>query len=187
MRALILGRVLPALDRVGGALGAVAMVLILGLVGVMLNEVVARRFLNAPTIWAVDITYMANGTLFLLGAAYTLRRNMHVRIDFLSTRLPLRVQHAANLAFYAVVFLPAMGLTAYESVLKAHRAWVRGTTENMSVWEPVIWPFLTGIAVGVIGLTLQVAVEAVRHAFGVVDPASVRPPGEVDQQQGAAP
>lgn len=178
MRRRLLEHILPSLDRIGRALATVAMAMILILIGVMLYEVVSRRFFNAPTIWAVDITYMTNGTLFLIGAAYTLRENAHVRIDFLSARLPARLQHAINLLFYLVIFLPALGITSYYSAQKAWRAFVDGTLENMSVWQPVIWPFLLGIALGVAGLTLQIAIESVRHAIGLADPEAVPAPGE---------
>jgi len=183
MQRLLLDRLLPALDQVGRALAVVAMAMILVLIGVMLFEVAARRFFDAPTIWAIDISYMTNGTLFLIGAAYTLRRNAHVRIDFLAQHLPLSVQHAVNLAFYLIVLLPALGLTAYHSTLKAYDAWIEGTLENMSVWQPVVWPFLSGIALGVAGLALQIAVESARHAIGIHDPKAV--PGPSDTEAGA--
>ena len=86
MRDLLLKRVLPQLDHVGTALAYVAMVQIVVLISLMLYEVVSRRVFNAPTMWAGDLTYMSNGTLFLIGAAYTLRRNAHIRIDFLGGR-----------------------------------------------------------------------------------------------------
>ena len=79
-----------------------------------------------------------------------------------------------------LVFIPALGLTTYNSVWKAHRAWERGTLENMSVWEPVIWPFLTGIALGVTALLLQVILESIRHAIGLFDPDLVEPPSASD-------
>ncbi|MCP5151934.1 MAG: TRAP transporter small permease subunit [Ectothiorhodospiraceae bacterium] len=176
MKAFLVNRLLPLGDRLGGGLAVVAMVMIVALIGVMIFEVVSRRFLDAPTIWANDITYMTNGTLFLIGAAYTLRRNAHVRIDFFSSRFSVRVQHLINLVFYLGLFLPALTLTAYNCVAKAHRAFERGTLENMSTWEPVIWPFLTGIALGVVGLAVQVFLESVRHVIGVLDPEAVEPP-----------
>jgi len=178
MRSLVLERVLPALDRIGRALALVAVIMILGLIAVMVYEVISRRFFDSPHIWATDVTYMTNGTLFLIGAAYTLRNNAHVRIDFLSAHLPARLQHAVNLAFYLVILLPALLLTSYHSTLKAYDAWIEGTLENMSVWQPVIWPFLSGIAAGVVGLTLQIVVESIRHAFGLADPAAVPAPSE---------
>lgn len=184
MRAFLLDRLLPGIDRIGFALAVIAMALIIVVIGSMLYEVVARRVFNAPTLWANDITYMTNGSLFLLGAAYTLRNEGHVRIDFLSSRLPVRVQHGLNLLFYLMLFLPLLALTAQASIGKAWHAWVQGTLENMSTWEPVIWPFLTGIALGVTGLTLQVAAQMVRHGIGVLDPDAVPAPGQTEPGKG---
>ncbi len=180
MKSLLLTRILPALDRVGTLLAAIAMVMIVALIAVMLFEVISRRFFNAPTIWAVDITYMTNGSLFLIGAAYTLRHDAHVRIDFLSSRLPRRVQHGINLGFYLLIFLPVLVMTSESSVTKTLRAIRRGTLENMSTWEPLVWPFLLGITMGVCGLALQVFIESVRHVIGIADPAAVRLPGQAE-------
>lgn len=174
-------RLLPPLDAVGRGLALVAMVQIVALIVVMLFEVVARYGFNSPTLWANDITYMSNGTLFLLGAAWTLRRNQHVRIDFLSTRLPVRVQHLVNLLFYLLLFLPLVGLIGEAALVKAVKAWRQGELEQMSAWEPRIWPFLAGIAIGVLSLGLQCLVEAVRHAIGIVRPAAVYAPGTHDE------
>jgi TRAP-type mannitol/chloroaromatic compound transport system permease small subunit len=184
MRRFFLDRVLPGIDWIGFVLAVIAMALIVVVIGSMLYEVVARRFFNSPTIWANDITYMTNGSLFLLGAAYTLRNEGHVRIDFLSDRLPVRAQHAINLLFYLMLFLPLLSLTAWASIEKAHRAWAEGTLENMSTWEPVIWPFLTGIALGVTGLALQVCAQSVRHLIGIIDPDDVPAPGRTEEGRG---
>lgn len=173
----ILHRLLPALDRVSVVLAAVAQVMIVALIGVMLYEVAARRVFNAPTIWSVDIVYMVNGTLFLMGAGYTLLRERHVRIDFFSSRLPVRLQHLLNAAFYLLLFLPLMLLTSQSSLEKAIKAFQRGTVENMSTWEPLIWPFLAGITLGLLGLSLQIALQTIRHLIGVASPHSVPLPG----------
>lgn len=171
-------RLLPALDRVSAALAVVAQLMIVVLIAVMLYEVAARRLFNAPTMWSVDIVYMVNGSLFLMAAGYTLLNERHVRIDFLSSRLPPRLQHAINAAFYLALFLPLLVLTSDASVQKALRAYMRGTVENMSVWQPLIWPFLTGIALGLVGLALQVALQSLRHLIGIVRPDAVPLPGQ---------
>lgn len=173
----ILNRLLPALDRVSVVLAAVAQVMIVALIGVMLYEVIARRVFNNPTIWSVDIVYMVNGSLFLMGAGYTLMRERHVRIDFFSSRLPVRFQHLVNAAFYMALFLPLMALTSQHGIEKAIKAFERGTVENMSTWEPLIWPFLAGISLGLLGLSLQIALQMIRHLIGVFSPTSVPLPG----------
>jgi TRAP-type mannitol/chloroaromatic compound transport system permease small subunit len=174
---LLLRRILPALDRVSAALAVLAQAMIVVLICVMLYEVAARRLFNSPTLWSVDIVYMVNGTLFLISAGYTLLKERHVRIDFLSSRLPARVQHAVNALFYALLFLPLLALTTSASLDKAWEAFVEKTLENMSVWQPVIWPFLTGIALGLLGLALQVTLQTIRHAIGVFRPEAVPLPG----------
>lgn len=177
MRKFILEKILPAGDRFGFISGQFAMGMIVILIFLMLYEVVSRKFFGMPTLWASDLSFMSNGTLFLLGAAYTLQRGGHIRIDFLSTQFPLRLQHLVNLLFYLTIFLPALGLTSYYSTIKAHKAFVRGEIETMSAWEPLIWPFLTGIAIGVIGLTIQILLESIRHILGIIDPDWVPGPG----------
>lgn len=179
-RSFLRDRLLPALDAVGSALGHVAMAMIAAMIVAMIYEVVARKLFNAPTMWANTITYMFNGTLFLIGAAFTLRLNQHVRIDFLATRLPLRLQHAVNALFYVGLFMPALGVAAWYSSEKAWDAYLEGELETMSAWEPLIWPFLAGIALGLASFLLQVVLETVRHVIGIVDPSLVPGPSESD-------
>ncbi|MBM3648701.1 MAG: TRAP transporter small permease subunit [Alphaproteobacteria bacterium] len=180
MKKLLVERLCPALDAVGWALAVLAMAQVVVIIAVQIYEVIARYVFNAPTLWGSDIAYMTNGTLFLLGAAYTLRMGAHIRIDFLATRLPLRVQHAINLLFYAALFLPLLWYVGSASANKAWRAYLKGELESMSAWEPLVWPFYTGITVGLAGLGLQVLSEALRHLVGVADPRAVPPPGATD-------
>lgn len=172
----MLVRALRAVDRLSFAIAAVSMVMILGLVFSMVYEVAARYAFNAPTIWAYDISYMLNGSLFLLAAAFTLAKNNHVRIDFLSALLPVRAQHGINAVFYVVLFLPGLGVAAIAAANAAWSTFVSGEVEAVSPWAPLIWPFNAAIAVGLIGLWLQGAAEAVRHIVGLRHPGSVRAP-----------
>jgi TRAP-type mannitol/chloroaromatic compound transport system permease small subunit len=180
LSTFLLRRFCPILDGIGLALAVIAMIQVVVIIAVQLYEVIARYVFNAPTLWGSDIAYMTNGTLFLLGAAYTLRQGAHIRIDFLAARLPLRVQHTINLAFYLLLFLPLLWYVGSASANKAWRAWVRGELESMSAWEPYVWPFYTGITVGIAGLFLQVLAETLRHAIGVSNPRAVPPPGSTD-------
>ncbi len=173
----MLTRLFAAVDRLSFACTAVAMALLVGLVGATTYEVVARYAFNAPTVWAYDVAYMLNGGLFLLAAAFTLAKNNHVRIDFLSVRLSIRSQHAINAAFYLVLLLPALALIARSSALSAWEAFATGKVEAVSPWQPRIWPFYTAIAAGLAMLWLQALIEALRHLRGCIDPSAVAAPG----------
>lgn len=151
-------------DRLSDAAAALALVLLVAMIAVTLSEVVQRHFLNAPTIWAYDVSYMLNGSVFMLGAAFTLRREGHVRIDFLLRLFPPAFRDAMQAVFYLGLFVPALGLATYFAVGQAIRAVERGELQSASAWEPVIWPFLTGLALGMGLLLLQTLADGLRHA-----------------------
>lgn len=159
--------ILRLVDRLSAAAAGLAVVLVALMIAAVLYEVAARHFFNAPTIWSYDVSYMLNGSLFMIGAAVTLRHDGHVRIDVLLHALPHAVRHGLQAFFLLFLFAPVLGLGSYYAVTKAVRAFQRGTLENASAWEPVIWPFLTGLALGMCLLLLQAVAEAVRHILEI--------------------
>lgn len=172
----MLNRLLRAIDGFSRPVGGLAMAMIALLVAAMFYEVVARYAFHAPTVWSYDISYMLNGTIFLLGAGLALSKNLHVRIDFLSSRLPVRIQHGLNLVFYIGLILPIFAVLAYIATRNAAIAFLTGELEPVSPWAPVIWPFYAGIALGLVCFCLQAVAEAVRHGIGIRAPDRVRRP-----------
>jgi TRAP-type mannitol/chloroaromatic compound transport system permease small subunit len=166
---------LAVVDRATDVAAAIAMLMIVLMIGTVLYEIVSRQVFRAPTIWAFDVSYMLNGSLFLLGAAYTLRKGGHVRVDFIFEKLPEVLRHAIQLVLYLALLVPVLWLGTNVAISRAHRAWVRGTLENASAWEPVLWPFLTALALGLTLLLAQVVVEAVRSAMAIIDGLRRRP------------
>lgn len=155
-------------DRVVRIVGYAGLIIYPGLVFCTVYEVVARYVFNRPTIWSFDITFMLHGSLFILTGAYALQKRSHVRIDVLSTRLPNRVQHAANLLAYALLFLPAIWIAGGAAIRRSYSAFVTGELELVSAWGPVVWPFFSALALGLVLLWVQAFVEAVRHLVGIV-------------------
>ncbi len=154
------------------AVAYASMMLFLALTLVTLYEVISRYGFNAPTFWAFDMIYMLHGALFMLGAAYTLQKNAHVRIDVLSARFPERIQHAVNALAYIVLFLPAIWLMGEAAILRSYTAYVTDERELVSAWAPKVWPFYTTLALALVCLGLQSLIEAVRHVAALLG----RPP-----------
>lgn len=143
-----------------GLLGvAVAMAVLLVLA--MIYEVFARYALNAPTLWAFDISYMLNGALFILGCAYALKEEAHVRIDFLANLLAPVWQRRLNAAFYLVLLTPALGSLTWVALQRALHAFTSGEVEHVSPWAPLMWPFYGALALGLAALTFHVMLDAV--------------------------
>jgi TRAP-type mannitol/chloroaromatic compound transport system permease small subunit len=71
-------------------------------------EVFVRYVLGAPTTWAFDLSYLMYGSMFMMGGAYTLSRDAHVRGDFLYRLWKPRTQGAVELVLYFVFFFPGI-------------------------------------------------------------------------------
>jgi TRAP-type mannitol/chloroaromatic compound transport system permease small subunit len=155
-------RSLAAIDRVSLAALWAAKALFVAMVLAMVYEIAARYAFQAPTLWAYDITSMFNGSLFILAAGYTLRVKGHIRIDFLATRLPARVQAAIEVAFSVGLLWPALGALLYAACAQSWSAYATGQIEPASPWRPLIWPFYAAGALGLACLVLQSVAETLR-------------------------
>ncbi len=174
-------KALRFIDRLSGVIAAIAMILVVGLVFVMINEVFSRYVLHRPRIYSLDLTFMLNGSLFMLATAYTLRAGGLIRIDFFSSQMPLRLQHAVNFVFFLLCMLPILGVLSYTGIMRSWAAYETGRREMASSWGPVVWPYYSALTLGCVMLWLQCIVETVRFAIGIGSPDKVPAPGAGDK------
>ena len=86
-------------------------------------EVFMRYVLNAPTSWALDVSYIMYGSLFMMSGAYTLSRNGHVRGDFLYRLWRPQTQAIVELVLYFVFFFPGVIALVIAGWKYAARSW----------------------------------------------------------------
>jgi TRAP-type mannitol/chloroaromatic compound transport system permease small subunit len=104
----------------GKAFGWLIMLMTFG----MSYEVFVRYILNSPTPWALDVSYIMYGTLFMMGGAYTLAKNGHVRGDFLYRNWKPRTQARIDLILYFIFFFPgvlALSITGFKYAARSVR------------------------------------------------------------------
>jgi len=89
----------------------------------MSYEVMVRYIFNNPTPWALDVSFIMYGTLFMMGGAYTLSRGGHVRGDFLYRLWPPRVQAAVDFVLYLLFFFPGVTALIISGWKYASRSW----------------------------------------------------------------
>lgn len=173
---------LRIVDRISFLFALIAAALFVLLVLDMMYEVVARRVFDSPTLWAFDIAYMSNGAIFLLAAGYTLLHNEHIRIDFLSTQLPRRVQETVNILAYLLLFW-FLWYAAEGTINEFVIAYETGELEPTSPWAPKIWPFYLGMMLGVCAFFLQCIAQCLKHALSLMG----RGPSPLDMRGGNTP
>ena len=86
-------------------------------------EVFVRYVLNSPTAWALDVSFIMYGTLFMMGGAYTLSRGGHVRGDFLYRLWQPRTQAKVDLVLYIFFFFPGVIALVLSGWKYASRSW----------------------------------------------------------------
>jgi TRAP-type mannitol/chloroaromatic compound transport system permease small subunit len=95
-------------DHISTWVGKAFAWLIVALMLLVVVEVFKRYALNAPTAWVFDASNMLYGTLFMMGGAYTLAHDGHVRGDFLYGNFSPRKQASIDLVLYITFFLPGI-------------------------------------------------------------------------------
>jgi TRAP-type mannitol/chloroaromatic compound transport system permease small subunit len=148
-----LDRIEKTIDAISVWTGKAVSWLIIPMFAVLVWEVVIRKVYR-PTIWANDVATMAYGVHFLLAAAYALYLQKHIRTDFISQYLPLRVQIWMDIAQYLLFFLPGMAVFLWLSWDFAAESWELGERLN-TTWRPVGYWYKSAIPLGAALLLLQ--------------------------------
>ena len=82
---------------------------------------------------------MLYGTLFMIGGAYTLAQNGHVRGDFLYGSMRPRTQAALDLVLYIVFFLPGIAALIYAGWDYAADSWRISEHSNVTADGPPVY------------------------------------------------
>lgn len=155
-------RPLILIDRISAWVGKLFAWNILILTLAVCFEVFSRRVLRQPTTWAFDMSYILYGGLFMMGGAYALSRNGHVRGDFLYRAWPPRVQAGLDLVLYLLFFFPGVTALIYSGIGYARLAWRFHEHSSFSVAGPPLYTFKALIPIAGALLFLQGLAEVLR-------------------------
>ncbi len=142
-------------DRLSGWFGKTFGWLVILMTFGMAYEVFARYMFNAPTPWALDLSFIMYGTMFMMGGAYTLSRGGHVRGDFIYRSWSERTQAKVDLVLYFLFFFPGILALVFTGFKYAGRSW---SYAEVSVNSPAgipIYQFKSVIAAAGILLLIQ--------------------------------
>lgn len=156
---------LKPIDRLSEFVGKTAGWSIVVLTLFISAEVFSRYVLRQPHAWATDVQIMLYGTLIMLGGAYTLSRNGHVRADLIYSALSPRRQAAIDLTLYLVFFFPGVLALLYAGFQFTWQSWAIGERSSTVAGGPPLFPFKAMIPAAGLLLTLQGIAEVFRCAL----------------------
>jgi len=140
--------------------GKVVAYLILAMLGIQLTAVVLRYAFANPVHWVVEVmTYMWSWYL-MIGGAFVLLNNEHIRMDLLFERQSKRRQAVLDLSTSIVVFL-FIGILF---VIGADKAWESLLTMERSrtAFHPLLVYIKVSVPVGAFLLLIQQIAQCIR-------------------------
>jgi len=147
--------VIRAIDGITQWTGYLFALIVAPLVIANVVEVFMRYAMNAPTSWALDVTTMSFGALFMLGAAYALLKGAHVRTDVLWEKFSNRKKGIIDSIAYLLFFLPSMAILFAISIDDFLYSLSINEKSTSGIWQPVIWPLRAVIPLAAALLFLQ--------------------------------
>jgi TRAP-type C4-dicarboxylate transport system permease small subunit len=166
---LPLARALVLVNRGVMVLGMIAL---LASALILTSSVVTRYFLHASTDWQDEASvFCLVGATFLCSAFVQAIRG-HVGIEAVSSLLPRRVERV-RIVIVDVGCFVFCAFFAWKSCTLLHEAWSEGQTSSSS-WAPPLWiPYLL-MSLGMILLSVQLALQCVVSANKLRLPEGVR-------------
>jgi len=124
------------------------------------NALVRKAF-DYSSNGLLEIQWYLFGAVFLLGAAYTLQQNAHVRIDVVSNRFSERTRAWIDIAGHVLFTLPLIGFVVVSGWEFASASF------SVNEYSPdsgglIRWPAKALIVVGFVLLGLQVCSEIIK-------------------------
>ena len=153
-------KILSFIDAISIWSGKAAGWLVLIVICFIIYEILMRYVFHLPTLWVSESMVFGAGLTYVLGSAWALQDNRHVKIDLIYGRLTLR-QRAIIDSITFVFFALYMGVFLWATSVYARRSLSVLETSG-SAWDPPVYPIKLALMFGVILLLLQGIAKFIR-------------------------
>ena len=155
------------IDRFSDVTGKAISLSMLFLVFGISYECFSRYLFDAPTIWVFDMSFMVNGSAFMLGCGYALLKGAHVRTDMLWEKFSQRRRGTIDLVSYLLLFFPVMITLFLISVDDAWYSFVIHEESEQTAWRPIMWPFRASVPLAAALMMVQGVSETLKCCFQI--------------------
>lgn len=152
------------IDRFTEACGRLLAWLLLAMALLTTAVVLLRYGFNTGSIMAQEAIIYLHGCVFMLGAAYTLKHDGHVRVDIFYRRFSPRGQAWINALGGIVFLMPLCGFILVSSWDYVEASWVIRETSAEAGGIPAVFLLKTLLPLLALNLFLQALAETLRNA-----------------------
>ncbi len=152
-------------DAISDRVGAVAMALIVVMIGVLLLDAITRNVIRMPLHWCIEVAQFTLAAYYFMGGPMTLKNENHVRMDLIYSHLSRRGQHWLDLItigcllFYLIVLL----IGSISSLQYA----IATNETRFSIWNPSMIPIKALMVACLVLMVLQAVSLGFKHAYAI--------------------
>ena len=147
-------------DRINRMVGRFAMAIFFVMAAIMLWSTISRTVFGTPVNWALEMTQFLLSAYYLLGGAYSLQHDAHVRMDLFYTRLSPRGR--AVLDGFTILFVIFFLVVLLWGAVSSTQYALQYNQKNYSAWSPVLWPVKLAMTLGIFLMLLQLIAQFFR-------------------------
>jgi len=162
-----LAKALKVIDTISQRTGKLFSFLVLAMVFFEVGETIARYGFNSPTTWGWELVMLLYGALFIMGGAWVLQTEGHVRTDFLYRRLSPKAKAYLDLVLFAAIFFTFVGVMIWQAGRFAVWAW-QVNERTFTMWAPPFYPFRMLLVVAFALLGVQGLARWIRDLVFVI-------------------
>lgn len=155
------------IDKLNSVIGKAVSWLTLVLVLVIVIDVVLRYTFSITSAASFELEWHLFAAIFLLGAAYTLKEDKHVRVDVFYDRFSDRTKAFVNLIGSLILLLPFCAIAFWESLSFVQNSYELGETSPQPGGLPARWLIKSTIPLGFLLLGLQ-GISLITKSLNVV-------------------
>lgn len=150
-----LRQLVGGIDRFTELTGRAVSWLSTALVLLVCYNVLMRYAFNSSRIFLTELEWHLFSALFLLGAAYALKSDAHVRVDVLYSRFAPRYQGLVNVLGTLLFLMPFCYMVIRSSLNFAHNSWMMNESSSDPGGLPARYLIKFTITLGFVLLMLQ--------------------------------
>jgi TRAP-type mannitol/chloroaromatic compound transport system permease small subunit len=150
------------IDRMNERIGRLTAWLVLAAVLISAGNAVTRKAFSLSSNGMLELQWYLFGAVFMLGAAWTMKTNEHVRVDVVSSRLSKRLRDKIEVWGLIFFFAPFVLLHLWYSIPFAVNS-IRSGEYSTNAGGLIIWPAKTLILAGFVLLALQGVSELIKR------------------------
>lgn len=140
-------------DAFNYRIGRFAMYLIYPMGAILLYSTVMRVIFGVPINWVLEMSQFMLSAYYLLGGAYSLQIDAHVRMDLFYSKMSPKTRVVTDA--FTILFVIFYLVVLFGGGLSSTKYAIDYGQKNYTAWAPLLWPIKVIMTFGIFLMLLQ--------------------------------